>query len=327
VAIGHWEMGTPGWGRSTPREVARVAEAEAVLREVDGLTGPRSGSLFERWLASLFAVPGSRVRPLGGPGDHGADLMVETAHARTVVQAKHSSSGPVGERGVCQVNAARDWYLATGALVVSNQEFTAGAKALARACDVELWGRQRLWEALLEVCWIPGVPCDGDLLDAAQGNPVGPLVENAIPAEGGRGVDDGGGSGYPARVAAGLLWRFALVGAIVGGALVDTSAVLATVVVLLGSCLLVGAWRGQDRAAPLWRAGAIGIGLAVSSSLGVYPKVVVASLSVLTADALIAAARPWWSRLSWRWSRGGHGSPTREDRSWSRLYRTTAEAP
>ena len=318
-------MGIPRWGRSTPGEAARVAEAEAVLREVDGLTGPRSGSLFERWLASLFAVPGSRVTPLGGPGDHGADLMVETAHARTVVQAKHSSSGPVGERGVCQVNAARKWYLATGALVVSNQEFTAGAKALARACDVELWGRQRLWEALLEACWMPGVPCDGDFLHAAQGNPVGSLVEHATSWGGGRDVDAGGGSGYPVRLAAGLLWRFALVGAIVGGAFVDTVAVLAAVVVLLGSCFLVGVCRGQDRAAPIWRAGAIGIGLAVSSTLSVDTKVVIAGLSVLAVDALIAAGRPWWSRLSWPWSRGGRGSPPRERRRSGRLSGTAAE--
>jgi hypothetical protein len=282
-------------------------------------------------LESLFAVQGRGVRRVGGAGDHGADLIIETADARTVVQAKHSTSGPVGEKGVCQVNAARDWYLASGALVVSNQEFTAGAKALARACGVELWGRQRLWEALFEARRIPRVPCEGDLLDAGQGNSVGrwssgpPLVEQAMPPERDRGVDDGGGSGYPARLAAGLLWRFALVGAIVGGALVAPVAVLVTVVMLLGSCLLVGVWRGQDRAAPIWRAGAIGIGLAVSSSLSVDPRVVVGGLSVLAADALIAAARPWWSRLSWPWSRGGHGSSMREHRSWGRLSGTAAE--
>lgn len=132
-----------------------------------------------------------------------------------------------------------------------------------------------------------------------------------------RGVDDASRPGYLVSVARGLLWRFALVGAVTLGTLISPAIPLATAVgVLVGSQLLV-LRRGSGAAAPLWRTGLIALALAVSSGLAVYPKVVAGGLAWVGVEPWVLAGRPWRSRLdpvaAWVRSR----SEGRDERGWS----------
>ncbi len=139
-----------------PRD--RRTETVAVLAAIDSLPTPESGAAFERWLVSLFQELGHSVDHVGGTRDQGADLLVEGAGSRTVVQAKHSATSKIGPRAVQEAHAARSCYATDAAIVVSNQEFTEQAIAVARKCDVFLWGREQLHSLLLQMPTIPSVP-------------------------------------------------------------------------------------------------------------------------------------------------------------------------
>jgi len=111
----------------------------ATLADIDAMTG----SQFEDLLAMLFSKSGYRVRRTGGKADLGADLVIEQAGRRTVVQAKRSAA-PVGHAAVQQVVAAMAPYGATDAMVVTNATFTSHAILLAQKNAVVLWDRRAL---------------------------------------------------------------------------------------------------------------------------------------------------------------------------------------
>jgi len=111
----------------------------STLTHIDAMTGPQ----FESFLAMLFTKSGCRVHKTGGKGDLGADLVIEQAGWRMVVQAKRSAA-PVGHAAVQQAVGAIAPYGATGAMVVTNATFTAHAARLAQANRVVLWDRQVL---------------------------------------------------------------------------------------------------------------------------------------------------------------------------------------
>ncbi len=112
----------------------------SAIADIDAMTGPQ----FESLLEALFTRRGCRVRHTGGKGDLGADLVIEQAGRRTVVQAKRSAA-PVGHGAVQQAVGAKAPYGATGAMVVTNATFTAHATVLARANRVVLWDRRVLF--------------------------------------------------------------------------------------------------------------------------------------------------------------------------------------
>ena len=70
--------------------------------------------------------------------DMGADLILERRGIRSVVQAK-SYSGSVGVKAVQEVVAAKSYYKAREAFVVTNSTFTKSAIDLAEANGVSLW--------------------------------------------------------------------------------------------------------------------------------------------------------------------------------------------
>lgn len=111
----------------------------SAVADIDAMTGPQ----FESFLAVLFTRSGCRVRHTGRKGDLGADLVIEQAGRRTVVQAKRSAA-PVGHAAVQQAVGAMAPYGAIGAMVVTNATFTAHATVLARANRVVLWDRRVL---------------------------------------------------------------------------------------------------------------------------------------------------------------------------------------
>ncbi|GAJ97814.1 restriction endonuclease [Geomicrobium sp. JCM 19055] len=110
-----------------------------------------SGKEFERRLAIHFSYCGWHVQLTSDTGDYGADLVGEDDQGETVViQAKRYKKN-IGVRAVQEVNSAKTYYGANVAIVITNQYFTKNAEELARRCGVELWNRERLIRALVEV--------------------------------------------------------------------------------------------------------------------------------------------------------------------------------
>ena len=304
-----WQMGCerePADIRQAPtRRVALAAEAAVALTEVGRLTGPRAGALFERWLEALFGALGHTVRRVGGPRDRGADLFLDLPETSVVVQAKYSATRAIDGAAVAEVHLARTYYHAGGALVVSNQEFTAEAIARAAACGVELWGRRRLWEEMLHAPWIPAVPSESELFPSPIRAMAGlempcPSGEGPATFAGRGGADARGRGGFPTRLARALLWRFTLIGVGIAAAVVDLALLPAAVATLIGGCVLLGVWQGQDVAAPIWRTGAGGVALGLSAAFAAPPILVVALLACVAGDALIVAGKPWWAAVQRR---------------------------
>jgi restriction system protein len=125
------------------RDERRVAASG--IEEIDRM----DGITFERRMASLFRGHGYSVERTRARGDYGADLVVERAGVRTVVQAKRWTKR-VGVKAVQEAVAAKAMYSCTEAMVVTNSTFTEQARTLARANQVALWDRDRLVLELVE---------------------------------------------------------------------------------------------------------------------------------------------------------------------------------
>jgi restriction system protein len=112
----------------------------AGLAQIDRM----SGSDFDHRLAVLFDRLGNRAQVVGsGAGDFGADLVLEKDGRRTVVQAKRWN-GTVGAAAVREIAAARSYYRADAAMVVTTSRFSQEARLLARVNGVSLWDRDDL---------------------------------------------------------------------------------------------------------------------------------------------------------------------------------------
>lgn len=109
------------------------------LSKIDNMTGDQ----FEDYLVAKFTAMGYRAKRIGGSYDYGADLLLSKGLKTTVVQAKRYKSR-IGISAVQQVVAARAYYKADTAMVVTNSHFTSAAKELAAANNVELWEREHL---------------------------------------------------------------------------------------------------------------------------------------------------------------------------------------
>jgi restriction system protein len=118
--------------------------ARSGIHEIDEMTGAE----FERRLVVLFRALGYQVTHVGAVGDFGGDLVVSKDGTRTVMQAKRYTKN-VGVKAVQEVIAAKSMYDCTAAMVVTNRDFTAQARTLARSTGVELWGREHLVARLL----------------------------------------------------------------------------------------------------------------------------------------------------------------------------------
>jgi hypothetical protein len=111
------------------------------INEVDCMLG----SEFESFLGKLFTRMGFDVSVTQLSGDQGADLVIGKNGTLTVVQAKRYS-GKVGNKAVQEVVAAKGFYEAKNAMVVTNNEFTPAAYSLAKKNTVELVDRKKLEE-------------------------------------------------------------------------------------------------------------------------------------------------------------------------------------
>ena len=89
-----------------------------------------------------------RVATTKSTGDQGADLVLEGRKERAVVQTKRYK-GKVGNWAVQEVLAAKGFYAAQRALVVTNSSYSHSARELAAANGVELLDRSDLAKMLV----------------------------------------------------------------------------------------------------------------------------------------------------------------------------------
>jgi len=144
------------------------------LSNMEGIV-QMSGEDFEEVLLTLFRGKGYRAQLTPNGADFGADLLLERAGKRTVVQAKRWGR-PVGVKAVQEIVAARAHYKAHEALVATNSSFTQQAITLAKSNHVELWDRERFIREL------PAVASrQRDSVRASVGAPNAAVVTLAAP--------------------------------------------------------------------------------------------------------------------------------------------------
>ena len=99
------------------------------------------GHEFEKVCAEVYRRLGyKKVTVTQRSRDQGADLTMEGAEGRYVVQAKRQAT-PVGNWAVQEICAAKGFYKASHAIVVSNNIYTTQARDLAKSNAVELVDR------------------------------------------------------------------------------------------------------------------------------------------------------------------------------------------
>jgi hypothetical protein len=142
-AIVVWVSSSDGVPGSTAK--ARSSSSSLGTRgQIDGMTGEE----FEHFLGGRFRQLGYATRVTQLSGDYGADLLLDRDGRKTVVQAKRWRAR-VGIEAIQQVHAARGYYGARAAMVVSSSYFTEAAKTLARKLNVELIDRTDLMDDIL----------------------------------------------------------------------------------------------------------------------------------------------------------------------------------
>ncbi|MGQ3381175.1 restriction endonuclease [Priestia endophytica] len=109
------------------------------------------GFQFESYLKALFQELGYKAQVTPKSGDFGADLIM-TGQQKIVIQAKrYGSKNRVSLSAVQEIYGAQAYYKADEAWVITNSSFTKSARALAEACNVQLFDRKALQELILEV--------------------------------------------------------------------------------------------------------------------------------------------------------------------------------
>ncbi|MDR5608972.1 restriction endonuclease [Paenibacillus larvae] len=108
------------------------------------------GRHFEHYLGYLFKSQGYAVKVTRAVGDYGADLVLEKAGKKIVLQAKRYKKS-IGIEAVQQVYSSKNYYGASEAWVLSNRDYTEAARNLAKSNGVRLIGREELIEMILKM--------------------------------------------------------------------------------------------------------------------------------------------------------------------------------
>jgi len=123
-----------------------LGSIQSTVRDFNMLNGPD----FERLLQLLYEKMGYTVQLSGRVGDQGGDLVATNGQERLLIQAKCYKNIQVGNDAVQQAVAAKSYYDCGRAAVVTTSNFTREAVELAKANNVELVGKTRLQELLLQ---------------------------------------------------------------------------------------------------------------------------------------------------------------------------------
>ena len=113
---------------------------EKEKKELSGkysLNNITTGTQFELYLVNLFNDLGYKSKHNGKAGDQGADLILKKGDYVYAVQAKYYT-GKLDNTSVQEIIGALKFYNANQGVVVTNSEFTQGAKELAKANNVIL---------------------------------------------------------------------------------------------------------------------------------------------------------------------------------------------
>lgn len=105
---------------------------------------------FETYIAHIFSAQGYSAKVTKASGDQGADIVMEKLGEKIVVQVKLYSR-PVGNKAVQEVVAAKSYYDASRAMIVTNNYFTTSAIRLAKPNKVELINRDSLEKILRSI--------------------------------------------------------------------------------------------------------------------------------------------------------------------------------
>lgn len=122
------------------RAVSGQAAIEELLRVDCRLL---SGTQFEDYLATVFALHGYSVEQTGQSGDQGVDLVIARDGVRIAVQAK-CYRGSVGNDAVQQAYTGRTYHQCARCAVVTNSRFTSAAIDVAQQVGCTLVDGERL---------------------------------------------------------------------------------------------------------------------------------------------------------------------------------------
>src|SRR5581483_6344474 len=103
---------------------------------------------FERLLGMVYETQGFSVTITGKTGDQGADLILERAGERTIVQAKRYQEN-VGNSAVQEAFTAKAFYSCHHAIVVTTSDFTNPAREVAGKVNVTLVNGAQLEQLLV----------------------------------------------------------------------------------------------------------------------------------------------------------------------------------
>lgn len=109
------------------------------LTQIDYL----SGRDFEKYLYYKLRSERYKVKLTPSSHDFGADLVLKKGTKKIIIQAKRWKDN-VGISAVQEIVAAKSYYNAKYAMVITNSCFTRSAKDLANANGVILWNRYTL---------------------------------------------------------------------------------------------------------------------------------------------------------------------------------------
>lgn len=105
---------------------------------------------YEKQVAQSLSEMGWNTQVTKASGDQGCDVLAVKGRARVAIQCKYYSK-PIGNKAVQEINAAKSYYDANYAAVVSNQSYTPAAKLLATKLQVALLHHSQL-NSLLKEC-------------------------------------------------------------------------------------------------------------------------------------------------------------------------------
>lgn len=108
----------------------RRASKQSEVSSMDGVQ-------YEHYCAAVLTEAGWHASVTKSTGDQGADVLATNANRRVAMQCKKYSS-PVGNAAVQEVHAARTYWSATHAAVVTNAGYTKAAQELAQKTGVVL---------------------------------------------------------------------------------------------------------------------------------------------------------------------------------------------
>jgi hypothetical protein len=94
---------------------------------------------------------------------------------------------------------------------------------------------------------------------------------------------------YGVAVAWGILWRYAVLGAVVLAMVVGPRPPLAAPLAIVAGGVLLGLWARRPWPAALWRAAMLGWAAAVTAGWIVFPIVLASGLAVLTLEPWLLA--------------------------------------